>query len=259
MKTLKLNEVEPRKVLESLIAERLTAILSYTSRDKWHATDVMPVSLGANSVYFEISAHKKGYPMNISIGQQVGISLKYDHGKIIFETSVLGFEPSPDRTGGGIIIVEMPSEIKTVSRRSYFRVAVPKSVGVEVSMRRHGHNPTDSVSQADGCWTGDLIDISAGGLQVGVEAYRKPNFKEGQFVDLEFCPMHGAQTLKFKALVRCILPSADEKSICIGMQIIGLEASTEGREVLQQICQVVELYHRMNHSHDKQWSFMEGN
>jgi c-di-GMP-binding flagellar brake protein YcgR len=254
LKMLKLREAEPRKMLESLITEKVPAILSYTSRDKWHATDVMPVQLGANSLYFEISSHKKAYPLNITIGQQVGISMKYDFGKIIFETPVTGLEPSKNG-GSGIIVVQIPESVKMVSRRSYFRVAVPKSLEVNVQIAHHNHGE----SQTEGNWQGELIDISAGGLQVAIDAASGPNFKEGQFAELKFTPLAQEKALEFKALVRCILPSADEKSVCVGMQIVGLEASSEGRDVLTRICQVVEMYHQMNHSAEKQWSFLEGN
>lgn len=254
----KLCDAEPRKILELMIAERTGAILSYTSRDKWHATDVMPVRMGANCLYFEIAPHKKSYPMNISIGQQVGISVKYDYGKIIFESTVISLEPSPNKIGGGIVVVETPATIKTVSRRNYFRVAVPKSLDIKVEMRRHGQHRLQD-PKSDVSWEGELVDISAGGLQVALEASNKPPFKEGQFVDLAFCPLNGQAVLKFKALTRCVLPTADERSLCIGMQMVGLEASPEGRKVLQRICEVVEVYHRMNHSEDKQWSFLDGN
>jgi hypothetical protein len=52
--------------------------------------------------------------------------------------------------------------------------------------------------------------------------------------------------LMFNARVRNILPTADGKSICIGLQMVGLEASPEGRLILQRLCNIVDRYYQMN-------------
>jgi len=54
------------------------------------------------------------------------------------------------------------------------------------------------------------------------------------------------------AQIRNILPTADGKNICLGLQIVGLEASPEGRGVLQRLCNVVERYFQINQSGAKQ-------
>jgi hypothetical protein len=58
--------------------------------------------------------------------------------------------------------------------------------------------------------------------------------------------------LMFNAQIRNILPTADNKSICLGLQNVGLEASTEGHQVLQRLCNVVEQYYQLNQSSVKQ-------
>jgi len=58
--------------------------------------------------------------------------------------------------------------------------------------------------------------------------------------------------LMLNAQIRNILPTADEKSTCLGLQIVGLEASREGRGVLRQLCNVVERYYQINQSSAKQ-------
>jgi hypothetical protein len=52
--------------------------------------------------------------------------------------------------------------------------------------------------------------------------------------------------LMFDAQIRNILPTAGEKSICLGLRIVGLEASPEGRQVLQRLCNVAEHYYQIN-------------
>ena len=36
--------------------------------------------------------------------------------------------------------------------------------------------------------------------------------------------------------------------LCLGLQIVGLEASEEGRQVLSRLAKVVECYHQINQS-----------
>jgi hypothetical protein len=54
--------------------------------------------------------------------------------------------------------------------------------------------------------------------------------------------------LIFNAQIRNILPAEDHKSIYIGLQIVGLEASPEGREVLARIADIAKHYYQLNMS-----------
>jgi len=69
---------------------------------------------------------------------------------------------------------------------------------------------------------------------------------------VRFTPMPYETPLMFNAQIRNVLPSADGKSIYIGLQIVGLEASPEGRKVLSRLVGVVERYFKINQSSAKQ-------
>jgi hypothetical protein len=212
----------------------------------------------------------KPSPINIQVNQPVGISLKYGYGKLIFETTVVALQPSSDPTSGGTIALMVPERIELVQRRSYFRVDVPSSLKVNVMLwhRRYTDEmpetqqietqTSDSRRLPKECyWQGKLTDISAGGVQIVVDTGQKsaqgeispkggPDFKRGQFVGLRFTPMPYEMPLMFDAQIRNILPTAGEKSICLGLRIVGLEASPEGRQVLQRLCNVAEHYYQIN-------------
>jgi hypothetical protein len=127
------------------------------------------------------------------------------------------------------------------------------------------------------CFQGRLVDVSAGGTQVviphqslvtaepAVAGEMKPDFKKGQFVGVRFTPMPYETPLMFNAQIRNVLPAApsgvgrrggwpaaDDEGIYIGLQIIGLEASPEGRKVLSRIVGVVERYFKIDQSSAKQ-------
>ena len=297
-----LRGAEPREILQTVIEEKVPAITSYLSKGKWHVAKVLLTDLGANRLNVQLSPRKKPHPINIQLDQPVGVSLKYGYGKFIFETKVVGLEPSPDPAGGGTIILAVPDRIQIVQRRSYFRVDVPSSLKVNVLLWHRRYSTEEHKSEKEALaelplsdadpdvtqngaassnakkasgtqartadnsrlptsryWQGKLVDISAGGGQIVVDAAQGPDFKKGQFIGMRFTPMPYETPLMFDAQIRNILPTADAKSICLGLQIVGLEASPEGRQVLQRLCNVVEQYYKINQSSAKQRDFQTTN
>jgi hypothetical protein len=268
-----LSRVEAREILRTVIEKKTPAVLSYLSKGKWHVAKVSLTSLGANSLDIRVSSREmdsilqKSHQMltpkpsliNIQVNQPVGISLKYGYGKFIFETTVVAVQPSTEPTSGPTIVLMVPERIELVQRRSYFRVDVPSSLKVNVMLwhRRYTEEMAetqqietqtlDSRRMPQGSyWQGKLIDISAGGLQVVVDKEQKPDFIRGQFIGLRFTPMPYEMPLMFDAQIRNILPTAGGKSICLGLRIVGLEASPEGRQVLQRLCNIAEHYYQIN-------------
>jgi hypothetical protein len=271
-----LRGVDPREILQTAIEKKVPAIMTYLSKGKWHVAKVFLIELGADRFSIE-SAHleKKPLPINIQVNQPVGISFKYEYGKFVFDTTVLDLGPSSDSANGGTMVLAVPDRVEVVQRRSYFRVSVPESLKVNVvlwhrsqKLLSEGQTPEDMTSHTHKYYQGRLVDISAGGAQAVVDAGPpllssdrntrgqeptseravEPDFKKGQFVGLRLTPMPYEMPLMFNAQIRSILPTADNKSIYLGLQIVGLESSREGRQVLSRIVSVVERYYRMNQS-----------
>ncbi|MBN1391394.1 MAG: PilZ domain-containing protein [Sedimentisphaerales bacterium] len=272
-----LNGTEPREILQAVIDKKIPAILSFLSWGKWHIAKVLLTSLGANKLNiqpaprktdsttqnntqypFPSETNQKPYSIDIQVNQPVGIAIKYGYGKLVFETTVVAIESSSDPENRRTISLLVPDRIEMVQRRSYFRVNVPGSMKVNVMLwhRRCTDDQTTQTPDAqrttpESYWQGRLADISAGGVQLVVEKEQKPDFRKGQFMGLRFTPMPYEMPLMFNAQIRNILPTADGKSICLGLRIIGLEASPEGRQVLLRLCNVVEKYYQMNQSSTK--------
>ncbi|MCX5637592.1 MAG: PilZ domain-containing protein [Planctomycetota bacterium] len=267
-----LRGVDPREILQTAVDKKVPAIMSYLSKGKWHVAKVLLTELGADRFSIE-STHleKRPHPINIQMNQPVGISFKYEYGKFVFDTTVADLEPSSDSASGGTIVLAVPDRVEVVQRRSYFRVNVPESLRVNVvlwhrsqkdlSILRSSATAKDEperqtsemTSQTHNYYQGILVDISAGGAQVIVDAGQAPvssaqvpDFKKGQFIGLRLTPLPYEMPLMFNAQIRNILPTADNKSVYLGLQIVGLESSREGRQVLSRIVGVVERYYRMN-------------
>jgi hypothetical protein len=264
-----LSGSEPRKILQTMIEKKVPAIMSYLSRGKWHVAKVQLTDLGACRVDAKIIPSKNPHPINIKTEQPVGVSLKYGYGKFIFEATVMALEPSEDTTSGGTIILTMPDRIQIVQRRSYFRVEVPKSLKVKVLLwhrKQQNEQPCqDEMSQGSDFgqvpsgkyFQGRLVDISAGGAQVALDAVDTENFSVGQFIGVRFTPMPYERPLMFNARIRNVLPTADGDRVCIGIQIVGLEASLEGREVLTRLVEIVERYYQLSQTGAKHQDFQK--
>lgn len=255
--------VDSRRVLQAAIDEKVPAIMSYLSRNKWHVAKVLLADLAEDQLKVEStsSSQDRKRPINIRVDQPVGISFKYGYGKFVFDTVVQGLEPSSgpdsDRERGGMVVLAVPDKIEVIQRRNYFRVNVPESLKVQVLLwHRTGSlkeqdSLHDAADEMKNCCHGRLVDISAGGAQVAVprqDDAPRIDFKKGQFVGMRFTPAPYETPVLLSAQIRNILPTADGKSASVGLQIVGLEASPEGREVLARLISVVENYYQMNQS-----------
>jgi hypothetical protein len=244
------QEVEPRKIIQRVIDERVTAIMSYMSRRKWYVEKVILTELGADRITAQIIADKKPHPINIQIEQPVGLSLKHRAGKVVFDTKVLSLEPSTQPAGGKIVF-KVPESVEIIDRRKYFRVNVPEQLKVDVLVWHRMCGKNNNTVPED-YWKGKLIDISAGGAQMALDTNQQTDLRKGQFIGLQFTPLPYEKPMLFSAQIRNIIPTADHNSICLGLQLVGLEASSEGRQTLSRLVRVVEQYHKMNQSGFKQ-------
>ncbi len=286
-KVMVLRGEEPEKILRTAINKQILAIMSYLSKGKWHVAKVLLTELVGDRISIESAApKKKQHPLNIQANQPVGISFKYEYGKFVFDTTVVALEassgPEADQGWGGTIILAVPERIEVVQRRSYFRVDVPQSLKVKVVLWHRGNRhqakkliQNEADDQAHNYCQGRLIDISAGGAQVIVpylneqESPAAPrrdskgnvsrsfsagelDFRKGQFVGMRFTPMPYEMPVMVSAQIRNILPTSDGNSVSLGLQIVGLEASPEGREVLAQLISIVEHYYQINQSGARQ-------
>ena len=95
-------------------------------------------------------------------------------------------------------------------------------------------------------WQGELLNISAGGVQIAVALDQRPNFRIGQLVGLQFTPMSYEKPIHVEGQVRHIAQAADGQTLDVGVEFVGLEASGQGRQRLHRIINAVNEYERRN-------------
>ena len=236
-----------------MIDNRVPAILSFMSKNKWHVAKVVIHEISGLGIHIETINNGIHYqPINIQEGQPVGLSFKYSYGKFVIDTTVLDLAPSTTGEGGGKVILSAPDQIIAIQRRSYFRVSVPKDICVNtVVWPRRGSQNLDHVNYQ--YCEGVLVDLSCGGAQIAIAhpseddaSANRPEFRQGQFIGVRFTPLPYEKPLMFDAQIRNILPTADNQAICLGLQLVGLEASDEGRATLKRVAEIVDKYHQMN-------------
>jgi hypothetical protein len=249
-----LENDQARDILNSAIGQRIPAIMSYMSRNKWHVAKVVMVARSDQDLHLEtMQQDLRQQPLNIQVGQPVGLSFKYSYAKFVFDTLIQELMPSAVAGKGGAIVVALPDKVEASQRRSYFRVNVPTDMQVKVVIW-HRTGRLHALEEPQTFVSGTLMDLSAGGAQIAVpmadmlaDAERgQMTYRKGQFIGLRFTPLPYETPVVINAQIRTMIPTADETAVCMGLQLVGLEASIEGRQTLTRVADVVEKYHQLN-------------
>ena len=144
--------------------------------------------------------------------------------------------PSVEQVGSGTLEVRSLNNAKPLERRKYVRLRIPSWVNVNVVFWHGGRNDDYHKLLPGHLWHGRLQDISKGGIQVVIDATQETTLGKGQLVGLEFRPDPGKPMMVFDAQIREILPTADGKNACLGLQFRGVEDNPEGYKALQRFC-----------------------
>ena len=151
-------------------------------------------------------------------------------------------QPSLEQLSSGTLELRSPDGSGTLQRRNYKRLSVPAPLEISVLLWHGGRKDDYHKALPGHCWRGRLVDISEGGAQVALDAATQTSLGKGRLVGLEFTPNPAQTLLTFDAQIREILPTADGKNICLGLQFVGLEANPEGRKGLQRLCSSTGIY-----------------
>ena len=230
-----------------MVAGKTTpAVMTHISKGKWHMTKVSLLYACSYSVHLEIPQKDRHHPVNIRIDQPVGISFKHDYSKYVFDSTVTGFEPGVNIDSGGIIVIASPERVDRLQKRNFYRVSVPTGLNIRAIFWHRGYIDNTKRVPDENQWQGTLVDLSAGGLQIAIDPSQRPNFSQGQLIGMQFTPMPYEKPILLECQVRHIAPTADGKMLSLGIQIIGLEATAEGRDTLHRLCDTVKLYYDLN-------------
>lgn len=220
----------------------LRGTLSCLRCGTWHVFDV--AGGACTDAGFRVTAvSEDGARFDFKKNQPVGICFEHEHHKYIFETIVL--EPCcPGQPGG--IVLDVPDKIEKVPRRAYERQPIPATLNVRVLFWHRGHQHDASSSPEEAYWQGVLDNLSVGGAMIRVESDHRNFFSIGQYVGVQFTPMSYQKPLLLEGQVRHLKTPPDRDVLLVGIEFLGLEASSEGRDIIHRLLEVIDAYEHLN-------------
>ncbi len=155
----------------------------------------------------------------------------------------IALRPPTQVSGAGTLVFGTPGGAEPYKRRNYVRLNICKVIKLSVLLWHRRKNEDNLEVPWENCWQGRLVDISEGGAQIAVDVTRSPDFMKSHFIRLQFAPIPYGTALMFDAQIRKVMPAADNNSVCLGVQFVGLEANPEGRRSLRWLCNSEERYY----------------
>lgn len=237
-----LKNAELRNFLSQAARDTLPAVMSYMYKGKWHTAHVNLAGLSQKFLQVELDPAKNTSLVRLQQEQPVGLSLRADTSKYIFESIIRGFEGASAQGSQGKIILSLPDRVEKMPRRTFSRAAVPDSLNVQVFFWHRGYINDCAQTPKENCWQGRLVDLSAGGLQVAIDPAQSVDFTEGQLLGLQFTPLAYEKPICVEGQIRHLAEVPEKRQVYIGIEFIGLEATYEGREKLFRIVNTVDNY-----------------
>lgn len=241
-----------RELLDYVLEKDVMVDMSYMQQGQWYVTAAKIVELNSDSFIVKIN---NTHLLSLSPQQLVGISFQHDrvggHDKFIFGTTVMPAKDDYNQDDSEYITLELPEEIEVVRKKNFLKVNLPDSMNIEVQLWHRGdisENNSGAVAHVCQGFAAQLISLAADRLEISVSTDQGPDFSKGQSVALRFIPMENETPISFNANIKHVLPSWEAQRVVMELELVGLEASPEGRMVLRRLCNILSRYRAMLHS-----------
>jgi len=232
-------------------------IMTYLNGGKWQVVKIGFVRCNGQFMVVEILSGGLDLSSKLRINQPVGISFQVDFDKYIFESVICGVENPVSDTENERILLQLPERMQKIHRRAYQRQPVPGELNVKILFWHRGFLDKISVVPVDHYWQGQLLDLSAGGVRVGIEIDKKDCFTISQVVGLQFTPLYYQKPILAEGHIRYITEDSDKQTLYLGIEFLGLEVSVDGRAILQRLLDTVKEYQKIHHQPDQSAESMD--
>lgn len=237
----KVSKDRIRDIVEVAALRNTPIALTCRLHDTWQNFRSQYLGLRGGRLWVEYPQPSKGsvFP-EVTAGCRLGVAFKQRHHKYVFSSAVeevKEFRLSPDVTVRGLSI-GLPQEMYQLQRRMFHRVDVPDDRKMFVRFWQGGlmYEPLEHLRQSLE-FTGQVVDLSAGGFRVRMLSPQTPPFDPGDPVGAELT-VEGMET---PIHVDCQFRHADmdEFGVTLGMQMVGLTETPEGRKSLQRLSRII--------------------
>lgn len=217
------------------------ASVSFLVRGNWRKIKVKLQAVTETNIQLNLIPDKEQCQVLIETDQPVGITVASENCNYLAETVVVGVDSNVNENKPGLIVVKIPFTVEKMQRRAYVRVDVPGDMKIKVLFWHRGYSDDSAHIPVDNYWEGEMLDLSAGGLQMIVDNELAQNFSKDQFVGMQFTPMPYQRPVIVDGIIRHIICS-DNGGIALGIKFIGLESSAQGREIIKRLSATIEEY-----------------
>jgi c-di-GMP-binding flagellar brake protein YcgR len=174
---------------------------------------------------------------------KIGVSFKLKHHKHIFMATVAGVEAAGNGLPQPALKVCCPVKVHRMQRRIFERVDVPPRHVVRASFWLGGVEAEPAgVTPEHPVWSGRVINLSAGGLQLSMADEAFCELEIGETVGVRVIFGAGDETVYADAQFRHLHREAGE--VKLGFQFVGLGQTAEGKQALELIGTRVADFHR---------------
>ncbi|MHC4386346.1 MAG: PilZ domain-containing protein [Planctomycetota bacterium] len=234
-----LNSFEIKDMLTDACLKKSPVVASFTSEGKWRILELKIEGFTDDTINFSTETPCE----NLQKELPVGICIHLGHFKYLFDTTVQTMEIQGQSRQ---VLLDFPSKTERIQRRMYHRQPVPPDMKVKVLFWHRGYLDDANGKPEELYWQGRLLNLSAGGAQFEIEIEQKKHFKVGQLLGIQFTPMSYQKPLLLESHVKYLNEQSDDTYFRIGVELLGLEAGPEGREILTRLLEVIAEYEKMN-------------
>jgi len=233
----KLTNQQIDEVLHEAAGRQVPATITIHDEDGWASFRTRFLALRQRHILLEMPAPQSGgQPREFHPADKVGVNFKLKHHKHIFTGIVAGagslrLDDGSVRT---VLHVCSPTRMQRMQRRAFNRTDVPPNRIVRAAFWLGGlENEPAGTTPDQPVWSGRVVNISAGGLQLISEQRLGEAVSPGDVVGVRISFGIGEQTVYADAQFRHTL--AKNGKIHLGFQFVGLGLTPEGRDALRMI------------------------
>ena len=234
-----LNYSEMKGVFSEAQQNNSPIIGSFMVDGKWQLIDLHVCGCSDDFIAFNSQSPCE----QIKEDHPIGICIHLGHFKYLFDSTVQVAESQ-----GSLwrILLNPPDTVERIERRVYHRQPVPANTTIKVMFWHRGYLDASENEPAENYWQGTLLNLSAGGARFEIEIEHKEHFSVGQLLGIQFTPMSYQKPLLLESHVKYAEEQSDTRYFRIGVEFLGLEASCEGRQILDRILEVISEYEATN-------------
>ena len=230
-----LDTQRKRQSLDEAVARRFIVALSLQNDDGWvsYKSRFLAKDDTTGELIVEYPSPTDRPMPEVAPMQNIGVSFRRGHKKCMFNTTVRARRNYSTPNGAETVALQLalPSNVFELQRRMFFRTPIPDTMAIEVRIWAGGDATQTSESTP---YRGPLLDLSAGGLSFILDGEETPPWKVNTPIHCWLKPNAGESPIEAAAQFRHCEPQDDDR-MRVGLQFAGLEASQEGRAIMQRI------------------------